>query len=100
MMHSERRAQLITVGGQMAVRDGIRVVTQESIAVEAGVSRTLVNAMFGGMGHYWNAVMEDAVKRRDVELLAQGLALGVPAAQSAPRRLRAAAAKVLAGVAA
>ena len=79
---------ILNVAYTMAQRDGFGTLTRDNVAAEAGVAQGSVNHNFGTMNGLRDWVMEKAVEEENLELIAQGIALGNHVARSAPLELR------------
>jgi len=79
-----RKAELLDAALHVARRDGYSHVTREALAEHAGVSPGLISKYFGTMASLKRAIMSAAVARRDLVLIAQGLAAGDAKARSVP----------------
>jgi AcrR family transcriptional regulator len=70
------RDELMSAALTVAQRDGYRQMSCESVAIEGKCSRGLINKYFGTMLQLRRAVMRAAVVRRNLLVIAQGLAAG------------------------
>ncbi len=95
MQPDARKAEILAAALDTARAVGYRHVSREAIAATAGCSPGLVSAYFGTMPALRRAIMSAAIARRDLVVLAQGLAAGDSKAKAAPEALRRAAAKTL-----
>lgn len=84
----DRAASLLAVAVSLAHRKGWHSLTHESIATAAGVSPSLVKLRLGPIGTLRRAVMREAVRQRQVRVVAQGLAAGDRTARTADAALR------------
>ena len=75
----------------MAQRDGFGALTRDGVAAEAGVAMGTINHHWLRMEALRDAVMQRAVEEKNLEMIAQGIALGHDVAKSAPLKLRQAA---------
>jgi len=80
---------ILTAALNVAEVKGYARMTRDCIAAAAGVSAGLVSLRLGTMVELRRAVMRAAVKRRNVSVVAQGLAVGDVHAQRADAALRA-----------
>ena len=95
-MHPDaRKAEILAAALDTARAVGYRHVSREAIAALAGCSPGLVSSYFGTMPALRRAIMSAAIARRDLTVLAQGLAAGDSKAKAAPEELRRAAAETL-----
>lgn len=95
-MRSQRRETIMAAAVELAARDGWRSLTRDGVAQAAGVAVGSVNHEFGTMGALRTAVMQDAIKNRRLDILAQGIADGHEAARNAPSEMREAAIRAVA----
>jgi len=84
-----RYTHILGVAVEKARTIGWNNLTRSMIAEAAGVSEALVSHYFGTMEELKQTVMNAAVQRRVIEIVAQGLAAGNPAARSAPEEVKA-----------
>ena len=89
------RTRIIIAARTVIRHQGIRSVSRASIAVRARCSLALVSYHFGSMQKLLDAVVEQAVKAEDLEIIAQGLTVRNPEALKASKALRAKAAQCL-----
>lgn len=82
------KEHILEVAYNMAQRDGFGTLTRDGIAVEAGVAMGSVNHHWVKMSALREAVMTKAVEDTNLELIAQGIALGDKIANAAPRDIR------------
>lgn len=78
------REVVLTAALSLAKIHGYTKVTRESVAEMTGYSPASISKHFGTMIKFRRAIMSAAMVRRDLSVLAQGLALGDPKARSAP----------------
>lgn len=76
------KEHILDTAYKMAQRDGFAAITRDGVAAEAGVAMGTVNTHFGVMGNLRDAVMQRAVEEEQLELIAQGIAIGNPIAKS------------------
>lgn len=95
MRLSDRRQSILTAALTVAVRDGYLRTTREGIAAEANCSPALVSHYFGTLATLHRAIMGEALRTRNLRVIAQGLAHGDRRARNAPEELREAAAASL-----
>ena len=67
---------------------GYQGVTRNMIAARAGTSDALVTKRLGTTDEIAQLIMNEAVTRRDLTIIAQGLATNDPIAIAAPEELR------------
>ncbi len=95
MQPDARKAEILAAALDTARAVGYRHVSREAISARAECSPGLVSAYFGTMPALRRAIMSAAIARRDLVVLAQGLAAGDSKAKAAPEALRRAAAEAL-----
>ncbi len=83
------KEHIVQTAYKMAQRDGFASLTRDGVAAEAGVAMGSVNHHYGQMIELRKAVMQLAVDEKQLELIAQGLALGDDIARSAPADVKA-----------
>lgn len=81
----------------LAEREGFSTFTRDSVAAKAGCAQGLVNHHYGTMQQLRRAVMGEAIRTRNLKVLAQGLALRDRRAMGAPDALKRAAIENLMG---
>lgn len=96
LMRAERFPKIMAAAMRLAVERGYRIISRGDIAEAAGSSPALVSHYFGTMDDLRNAVMVEAVKTGQLDIVAQGLADGHAIARDAPAELREAAVRALA----
>lgn len=79
---------ILEVAYTMAQRDGFAAITRDGVAAEAGVAMGTINHHWKVMSALRDAVMQRAVEEENLELIAQGIALGDTIAKSAPLDVR------------
>lgn len=82
------RDNILEVAFTMAQRDGFGTLTRDGVAAEAGVAMGSINHHWKVMSALRDAVMQRAVEEENLEIIAQGIALGDKIANSAPREIR------------
>ena len=82
------KEHILEVAYTMAQRDGFGTLTRDGVAAEAGVAMGSVNHHYVKMSVLREAVMQRAVEEENLELIAQGIALGDSIAKSAPLDVR------------
>jgi len=97
MRLSDRRQSILAAALTVAVRDGYLRTTRDAVAIVAGCSPALVSNYFGTMAQMQRAIMGEALRTRNLRVIAQGLAHGDRRASNAPEELREAAAASLTG---
>lgn len=94
-MKTDRRQSILTAALQVATTAGYLRTTREAVATVAGCSPALVSNYFGTMAQMQRAIMGEALRTRNLRVIAQGLAHGDRRASNAPEELREAAAASL-----
>ena len=82
------KEHILDTAYKMAQRDGFAAITRDGVAAEAGVAMGSVNHHYGNMQVLRDAVMQRAVEEEQLELIAQGMAMGDNVAKTAPLALR------------
>lgn len=82
------KEHILDTAYKMAQRDGFAAITRDGVAAEAGVAMGSVNHHYGTMQVLRDAVMLRAVEEEQLELIAQGIAMGDNVAKTAPLELR------------
>jgi hypothetical protein len=83
-----RREQIILAAMEVAREVGYQQVTRNLIAERAGISDGLVTIRLGTTDEVSKLIMSEAIVRRDLIIIAQGLATNDAIAISAPASLR------------
>jgi AcrR family transcriptional regulator len=83
-----RKSQILDAAMALAAEIGYQKVTREAIAVRAGCAPGLVSVYFGNMNDLRRSIISAAIARRDLKVLAQGLAAGESKAKRAPEELK------------
>lgn len=84
--HSHKR--ILDTAYDMAVKNGFASLTRDGVAAAANVGMGTINHRYGTMAELKKAVMYRAVEEEQLDLIAQGLALGDEVAKSAPKDLK------------
>jgi AcrR family transcriptional regulator len=98
MSHSrtdDRRQVILSAALRLAADVGYLRVTRDAVALAAGCSPALVSHWLGTMPQMHRAIMGEAIRTRNLRVIAQGLAHGDRRARNAPLLLREAAAASL-----
>jgi AcrR family transcriptional regulator len=93
----DRDSRILDAAMECAEADGYQWITRGQVASAAGVSVGTINTAYGTMRELKRAVLTAAVERRNLALIAQGLADNHPIAAGAPSDVRRAAAAHLLG---
>lgn len=91
----DRRQALLTAALQVAVTAGYLRVTRDAVASAAGCSPALVSFHLGTIPQMQRSIMGEALRTRNLRVIAQGLSHGDRRAMNAPEELRRAAAGAL-----
>jgi AcrR family transcriptional regulator len=83
-----RKELILDAAVQLSTRIGYNRITRDAVAELAHVSSSLLHAYFPRMESVRRAVMEVAIKREIVEIIAQGLALNDARARKINKTLR------------
>jgi AcrR family transcriptional regulator len=92
-----RDGRILDAALRLAEADGYQWITREGVAAMAGVSPGTINNVFGTMRGLKRAVLTEAVKRRIIPIVAQGLGDRHAIVMDAPADVRTEAATYLAG---
>lgn len=84
----ERNRRILDAALSLAGERGYASVTRDDVAARAGVATGSVNNAYGTMGGLRDAIMGAAVERGLLDIVAQGLAAGHPAARAAPQDMK------------
>lgn len=87
----DRDGRILNAALEQAKTDGFQWITRDAVAEAAGVSPGTVNTAYGTMRELKRAVLQAAVDRGVLEVVAQGLADRHPIALEAPEDVRRAA---------
>lgn len=90
-VRSRSRANLLRAGLAEAQARGFMTMTRRAVATRAQAAVGLINHYWRTMDGFRAAVMEEAVRVRDLAVIRQGLAANHPAALAAPPDIRQAA---------
>jgi len=91
----DRRQTILSAALQVAATCGYLRVTRDAVAAAAGCSPALVSHYFGTLVCLHRAIMGEALRTRNLRVIAQGLSHGDRRARNAPEELRRAAAGAL-----
>ena len=97
MRSDTRKQEIVEAALRIAEEVGLCGVTRDEVADRAGCSAGLVNHYFGTMVQLQRATIGEAVRVRNLTVLAQGLVMGHPKALNAPEEMRRAAADSIVG---
>jgi AcrR family transcriptional regulator len=86
-----RYSHILGVAIERARVEGWNQMTRAAVAEAAGISEALVSHYFGTMDELRATIMQEAIRRRVVEIVAQGLAAGNVVAKGAPDEVKQAA---------
>lgn len=98
MSKDKRKQSILCAAVAEAKRHGYTNVTREAIAQRAECATGLVSFYFGTMVDLKRAIMSEAIRTRELRIVAQGIADGHPKAKRAPDDLKLEALKLLMGV--
>lgn len=87
-MNAARDVALLDAALALAESDGFSKLSRSKVAASAGRGRSTVSFAFGTMDAFYDAVMGEAVKRRSLRVVAEGIALGHRVALAAPDDLK------------
>lgn len=100
MSHSrtdDRRQIILSAALRLAADTGYLRVTRDAVALAVACSPALVSHWLGTMPQMQRAIMGEALRTRNLRVIAQGLSHGDKRAMNAPAELREAAAASLTG---
>ena len=83
-----RKEEILEAALAIATVSGLPAVSGKKIAIKMGVSRQAVMYHITDMAALRRSVMQAAVDRKVLSVIAQGLASGCPIARAAPDELR------------
>lgn len=81
------RQEILNAAAQVAVEVGLLGMTRDLVMAKADRSAGLVSRAFGGMEGLREAVLQTAIDHDRADIVADGLALRMPLAKSAPEPL-------------
>lgn len=87
MSPTERKAQLVAAAYSLAAANGIKQVTRIAIAHATDTTDGLVNRYFGNRDGLRKALLDEAVARKDKEVLGYALVEGLELPAGLPRQL-------------
>ena len=90
-----RKDQILQSAIKLAMVHGYTNVTREKIAIDVGVSNSLITSYFNTMTQLRRTVMRYAINQKIPEIIAQGLANKDPHAKKAPADLKNKAIKII-----
>src|SRR5574340_103213 len=90
-----KKKTILTAAMTEAKQHGYANVTREQIAQRAECAPWLVSFYFCTMQHMKRAIMSEAIRTRELSIIAQGIVDGHPKAKRAPLELRQAAVSAL-----
>ena len=91
MSKGTRKLTILAAAVAEANQHGYQQVTREGIAQRADCAPGLVSFYFGTMVCMKRSIMSEAIRTRQLRIVAQGIADGHPKAKRAPEELRRAA---------
>jgi AcrR family transcriptional regulator len=91
----ERRRRLLDAASVAVVACGTFNVSRRDVASRAGISHGAINHEFETMAGLRDALVADAIERRDLPVLARALAVSHPLIKNAPDELREAARELI-----
>ena len=84
----ERRGEIMSAALRLAAESSYVTVTREAIASSAGCSNALVSAHCGTMQQLRRAIMGEAIRTRNLTVIAQGLSAKDPRAMGLDDELK------------
>lgn len=76
LLASDRKKQLLDAALFLAAKHGYMTVIAQMVADRAKCSRPLVVTHLGRKDKMQSTILAEAIKRRDLKVIAQGLAMG------------------------
>lgn len=98
MKPADRKADILAAAITAAEKCGFGAVRQKDIAEQADCAFGLVTRYFNTMKQMRRAIMREAVRTKNLKIIAQGLAIADIDARKAPPELKVKAAKLLATI--
>ena len=83
-----RKTEILSAAIQLAESEGLNEMNRDQVAAVAKCSTGLVNLYFGTMKQLRRAVIGEAVRTKNLNVIAQALVLGDPRAKRAPDELK------------
>jgi AcrR family transcriptional regulator len=83
-----RKTKILNAALELAETHGFSIITRDQIAESVGCSTGIINFHFGTMKQLRRAVVGEAIRVRNLRVLAQALAINDPRARKAPEKLR------------
>lgn len=84
----ERKELILSAALRLAAKVGYTNIRRDAVAEEAGCSNGLVNEYYGTVGQLQRDVMREAVRTKNLPVIAQGLAVNDPYAKKASEELK------------
>ena len=94
---ADRKAAILAAAVILAETHGYTAISLVRVAIASGVSQALVSHYYQTASDLRTAVMHEAVRRRVLSVVGEGLAHRHPVAMTAPQALKQEAALTLAG---
>lgn len=85
---ARRRGELLDAALVLAAQYGFDRISRAQVAEAAGVAPTLLNFYFNDMPNFRHSLVAHAVDKWQVDVVAQAMLAGHPAAQGVPPALR------------
>ncbi len=86
-----RKTSILAAAIELAESHGLNEVSRDQIAALAECSTGLVNLHFGTMQNLRRAIVGEAIRLKNLNIIAQALVMGDPRARRAPEALKRAA---------
>ena len=90
-----RLQSILDAAVALAAKEGYRVISRGQIAEAAGCAASLISHYLGDMPAIRQAIMEEAIRVENIEIILQGIVVQDGLAKRAPKRLRVAAQNLL-----
>ena len=98
LLPADRKEQILSAAVIVAARkNGWSTLTREAVAAEANCVPSLLSRYFGTMAAFRRTHKREAVRLRNMSIIAQGLAAGDAHARKAPPDIRTEACNLLIG---
>lgn len=88
MTNKDRKHSILAAALELAADHGFEKITRDQIAARAECATGLVSLYLGTMVQLRRAVMSEAIRTRNLNVLAQGLVAKHPKAEAAPDDLK------------
>ena len=90
-----RKQEILDAAVALAAKEGYRVISRGQIADAAGCAASLVSHYLGDVPAIRKAIMQEAIRVENIEIILQGIVVQDGLAKRAPKHLRVAATNLL-----